>query len=186
MTTENNFVKHYMAGQPTKYDKEKHIRLLFSVFNKGEGVMAFCAETLISKKAFYDWLKVHEEFKEAYEGALCIAGRWWEAYPLTDPDFNFGYWSAIMRNRFGYGKAKISSTEDITPIGRINAIWKGLEEGELTSQEATQMTSIAIAQANIQNNQLPGDTNGFKRATREELIEAAQAIQTIIDYKEGK
>ena len=43
MMIKENFTKHCTGGQPTKYEQEKHIGLLFDTFNKGEGVMALGA-----------------------------------------------------------------------------------------------------------------------------------------------
>jgi hypothetical protein len=179
--TIDNFVERSKGGQPTKYKGENHIRLLFDVFSEGEEVMAFCAKALISKNTFYDWLKAHEEFKRAYDIAVCLAGAWWESYPKNNPDFSFPYWSTIMRNRFGYGKPKVRIVKDAAPSARINAIWEGLEEGELSAQEASQLGSLVTIQENILKNQSQ-ETEEFKRDTREELMEKIYAMQKIIDY----
>jgi hypothetical protein len=185
MITEDDFIKRYTAGQPTKYDKKKHIGLLFNVFSEGEGVAAFLDEASISKQTFYDWLKAHPEFAKAYEGAINCSQRKWETYPKNNPDFNFPYWSMIMRTRFGYGKPKVRIVKDATPIARMNAIWEGLEEGELTAQEATQLSSVTTAHANILASQSP-ESEEFKRDTREELMEKIYAMQKVIDYSKGK
>ena len=185
MMIKDNFVKHYRAGKPTKYEEEKHIGLLFDVFSKGEGVAAFLDEAAISKQTFYDWLKAHKEFAAAYEGALNRSQRKWEAYPKDNPDFNFPYWSTIMRNRFGYGKPKVRIVKDATPIARMNAIWEGLEEGELSGQEATQLSSVATAHYNILASQSP-ESEQFKLETKEEIMAKVYAIQKVIDYKNGK
>jgi hypothetical protein len=183
MITEENFLKK--VKNQTKYEGEKHIRLMFNVFNKGEGVMAFCAEALIGKQTFYDWLKAHQEFKKAYDMAISIAGRKWDAMTQLSPDFNFPQWSMIMRNRFGYGKPKVRIAKDATPIARMNAIWDGLEEGELTTQEATQLSSVARTQADILANQKQG-TEPFELESKEEIMAKVYAIQKVIDYKNGK
>jgi hypothetical protein len=185
MKAKDNFIKRCKEGKPTKYNNEKHIGLLFETFKAGEGIMAFCAEALISKQTFYDWLKAHKEFKEAYDIAINISGRKWETEPLTNPNFNFPYWSTIMRNRFGYGKPRVQVNKDTTPIARIEAIWSGLEEGSLSAQEATQIASIVTTQANILNNQ-PQETAQIKRESREELMAKVHAIQKVIDYKNGR
>lgn len=187
METIDNLIKQIKSCKPTKYDVDKHLKIIMDVFHKGEGVMAFCAEAGICKDTFYDWLKVHKEFKKAYKIALNIAGRQWEAYPLnnTSPNFNFPYWSTIMRNRFGYGKTKVQIVKDATPIARMNAIWEGLEEGELSAQEATQLSSVANTHASILVNQKQG-TEPFELETKEEIMAKVYAIQKVIDYKNGK
>lgn len=185
MITKEDFVRHCKSGQPTKYKGEIHISLLFEVFTRGEGLMAFCAETLISKQTFYDWLDHHKEFREAYDIAICLCGKWWESYPLTNPDFNYPYWYAIMRNRFGYGKTRIRIPIDVTPIDKINVVLSELEKGELSTQEATQLTSVINTQANILINQ-PQESSQFKKDTTEQLMAKIQAIQGVLEYAEGK
>ena len=149
MKTKEEFVKHVTVGQHTKYKGDEHIGMLFDTMGKGEGVMAFCAEASISQTTFNLWLRTHKEFKDAHEIVLNIAGRQWEKYPKDDPDFNIAYWSVIMRNRYGYGKSRIREAKNETPLARIETIWKGLEEGELGAQEATQLASVATTHANI-------------------------------------
>jgi hypothetical protein len=185
MKTEKDFIKRYTGGNPTKYDKEKHIGLLFNVFKEGKGLAAFFNAASIGKRTFYDWLEAHKEFKEAYEAAIYFSQEIWEDYPKNNPDFNFPYWSTIMRNRFGYGKTRVKIVKDAKPLDRMDAIWKGLEEGELSTQEATQLGSLVTIQDNILKNQ-PQETEQFKRDTREELMAKVDAIQKVIDYAEGK
>jgi hypothetical protein len=185
MITKEEFVKHCKIGQPTKYKGEEHIGLLFEVFKRGEGMLAFCAESLISKQTFYDWLEDYKEFKDAYDIALCLCGKWWESYPLTNPDFNYPYWATIMRNRFGYGKTRVRIPKDVTPTDKINAVLSELEKGELSTQEATQLASVINTQANILLNQ-PQEPEQFKRDTTEQLMAKIQAIQGVLDYADRK
>lgn len=185
MITKDDFIKHCTAGNPTKYDQEKHISLIFKIFNEGESVAAFCAEALIAKSTFYEWLRVNKEFKDAYDIMINTAQKIWEDYPKNNPDFNFPYWSTIMRNRFGYGKPKVRIVKDATPLARMNAIWEGLEEGELSGQEATQLSSVATAHYNILTNQSQ-ESEQFKLETKEEIMAKVYAIQKVIDYKNGK
>jgi hypothetical protein len=185
MKNKDDFIKHYTAGQPTKYDEKKHIGLLFDIFKEGKGVAAYFNAATISKRTFYGWLEVHKEFKEAYEAAVYFAQEIWEDYPKNNPDFNIPYWSIIMRNRFGYGKPKVRIVKDATPIARMNAIWEGLEEGELSAQEATQLSSVATAQANMLASQSQ-ESEQFKLETKEEIMAKVYAIQKVIDYKNGK
>ncbi len=111
---EEQFFKSAMSGRPTKYVPEQHIKLLYNIFNQKEGIMAFCAEALIGQTTFFNWLKKHKEFKNAYDIAINIAGRQWEKLPQEDSDFNFPYWSTIMKNRFGYGKPRIDVNNNAT------------------------------------------------------------------------
>jgi hypothetical protein len=185
MKNKDDFIKHHTSGQPTKYDEKKHIGILFDVFKEGKDLAAFFNRASIGKKTFYNWLEAHKEFKEAYEAAVYLAQEIWEDYPKHDPDFNFPYWSIIMRNRFGYGKPKVRIAKDATPLARIDAIWDGLEEGELSTQEATQLSSIANTHASILANHKQG-TEAFELETKEEIMAKVYAIQKVIDYKNGR
>ena len=185
MKTKNDRVKHFKSCKPTKYDMDKHLDIMDDVFSAGGDVTAFCTQALIAKTTFYEWLKTHKEFKFAYDIMINIACEIWEAYPKDNPDFNIPYWSIIMRNRFGYGKPKVRIVKDATPIARMNAIWEGLEEGELSAQEATQLSSVANTHASILVNQKQG-AEPFELETKEEIMAKVYAIQKVIDYKNGK
>jgi hypothetical protein len=183
MITNDDVIKACISYKPTKYDKEKHIGIMIDVFSNGEGVAAFLDEASVCKQTFYNWLKAHQEFAKAYEKAINRSQRKWEDYPKNNPDFNFPYWSTIMRNRFGYGKTKVRVVKDATPIARMNAIWEGLEEGELSAQEATQLSSVARTQAEILGNQSL-ELEPLKQYTQEEKEAQIKEMQKIIDYAE--
>ncbi len=186
MITSDDFVKHITSGQPTKYREEKHIKLLLNIFSNGEGIAAFCAEALISQKTFFLWVKTHQEFKEAYDIAINIAARKWEAYPLRNADINYPYWSTIMRNRFGYGKSKFTLSEDKTPLSIVDSVLTGLENGELTAQEANQVANLAVTKANIKANETIDSQTSTIRETRESLMEKIDKIQKVIDYAKSE
>jgi hypothetical protein len=174
--------KHLSAGNPTKYEKHKHIDLLVDIFSSGEDIAAFCDEAIISKQTFYNWLKIHKEFKESYDIVINKAERKWAAYPKENPDFNLQYWHMIMKNRFGYGKPRIQVSDDITPIGRITSIWKGVEEGELTTDEISKIASLALTQANIESNGAFTNQAEHVRLSREELGQKVENFVKAMDY----
>lgn len=142
-------LKQVSSGRPTKYVQEQHIGLLFDIFDQGEGIMAFCAEALISQKTFFNWLKKYKEFKEAYDIVINIAGRQWEKLPRENPDFNFPYWSTIMRNRFGFGKSRIHLDKEAIPLEMFKVIKQGLTDQEISIQDAVQLTTIAKTEADV-------------------------------------
>jgi hypothetical protein len=145
-----DFVKRISSGQPTKYDPKKHIGLLFDVFNKGEGVMAFCADAMISQKTFFSWLKKHREFSEAYNVIINQAGRKWESYPI-DPKVNieFSYWSIIMRNRFGYGKSRFNLADKKTAKEMMQAAKEHLDDNMISTKDYSSIVDSAKTQALI-------------------------------------
>jgi len=185
MKTKEEFVKHVTVGQPTKYKRDKHIGMLFDVYGAGEGVEAFCDEATIGQTTFNIWLHKHEEFQYAHDIIINRAARIWARYPKDDPDFNVAYWSIMMRNRFGYGKAKVKISKDATPLARIESIWKGLEKGELSTQEATQLSSVVTTQANIIANsqEEPGEV---KVDSVEDILAKVRVIKEVLDNNNAK
>lgn len=175
------FTKRITSGQPTKYDKHKHIALLYNVFSNCEGIATFCAEALISKKTFFRWLEAHKEFREGYDIALNIGGRKWEMLPLEMKNINYNYWMSIMRNRYGYGKSKFKLSSDRTPSKIIDSLFDGLEEGEITPHEAVQIANLALTKANIKANENVDNINQIKE-TRESLLKKIDMIQKVIDH----
>jgi hypothetical protein len=170
MTSKETFVKHFEKWRPTLYNEAKHIALLYEVFAEEESVYAFCDEALITRKTFYNWLTAHEKFKEAYDIALCIGARKFEKYPKTAVNFNYPYWSAVMKNRYQYFKTRIETKHKETPANRLEAVWHGISNGELSIQEATQLASLAVTQANIENG-TTDNSNSIRQMSTEQLKE---------------
>lgn len=137
------------GGRPTKYNKEKHIQLLHDIFSSGRGVMGFCADALIDRKTFYNWLKQYKEFKEAYDIVINIAGDKWERWPIEALKlgaFNYQYWHLIMRNRFHYSGINIPESAENSTQGKFESAWKGLTNGSLTPSEYNQTVNGIMAE----------------------------------------
>lgn len=169
-------IKQVTSGRPTKYVQEQHIGLLFDIFNQSEGVMAFCAEAMISQATFFNWLKKYKEFKEAYDIVINIAGRQWEKLPQENPDFNFPYWSTIMRNRFGFGKSRIHLDKEATPLEMFKVIKQGLADQEISVQDAVQLTTIAKNEADVKKGVIED-----KAVSEQMSIEEAKAFAIELD-----
>lgn len=179
-TAKKKLINHdNKVGRPTPYDEKKHIPLLYEVFNNMEGVFAFCDESSIHRRTFYNWLKTYPEFKENYETALCKGARKWLKLPLENPNISHPYWMTIMKKRFGYFRPKVDIEPNATPNEKIETIWEGVREGELSTQEATQLVSIAVAQSNIENGKT--DDNPFRAQSTEELEKRAEALTKLIE-----
>ncbi len=180
------FTNHVRVGRPTKYRPDEHIELLFKVFKEGEGVSAFCAEALIGRKTFYDWLQLFPDFREAYDIALNVSARIWEAYPLINKDISFQYWATIMRTRFKHGRFKIKPVakengKEATPLDKIDAVWKSLEEGEIASVDLGRIVGLITAEATLKAN-IPMENDFIaKRESNEELMEKVQAIKEVLE-----
>ena len=180
MMIKENFTKHCTGGQPTKYEQEKHIGLLFDTFNKGEGVMAFCADAAISRSTFFLWLQKHKELKEAYDIAINIAGRQWEAYPLKNSNFNFPYWSMIMRNRFGYGRSRFKLSDKKKASEMMQAAKEHLDEDNITINDYTAIVNSAKMQAIIDGECIE-EEKIYHPSSREELLEKKALLENIVE-----
>lgn len=180
MTDKNDFVEHFKKGRSTLYNEDKHIPLLHDIFAKGESIYAFCDEAMITRQTFYNWLREHSKFKEAYDVALCIGARQFEKYPQIAVDFNFPYWSTVMKNRYQYFKTRIETKPNDTPAQRLQAVWEGISNGELSTQEASHLASMTVTQANIENG-TTDNTKNVRLWTTDELKERLNVVNGLID-----
>lgn len=182
MTHEKEYIQHFKRGRPTLYDEEKHIALLYKVFANGESIYAYCSKAFITRCTFYAWLKTHEWFKEAYDIALCTGAMEFEKYPQIAVDFNFGYWSTVMKNRYQYYKTRIETKHKETPANRLESVWQGISNGELSVQEASQLAALAVTQANIENG-TTDNSNNIRQMSTEQLKERLSVVDSLIDNK---
>ncbi len=186
MTNKKDFIEHFKLGRSTLYDEKKHIELLHDIFANGESIYAFCDEALIARRTFYYWLATHEKFKEAYDVALCAGARQFEKYPQLNPEnFNFPYWSTVMKNRYQYYKTRIETKPNDTPRNRIEAVWEGVSSGQLSTQEASQLASLAVTQANIENGTTEDKGDNVRHLTTNELKERLNTIDDLIGKSAG-
>ena len=180
MMIKEDFIKRITSGQPTKYDKEKHIGLLFDIFNKGEGVMAFCADAMISQTTFFSWLKKYREFSEAYNVIINHAGRKWESYPINPKvNMEFSYWSIIMRNRFGYGKSRFKIADNKNAKEMMQTAKEHLDKDMITVNDYTAIVNSAKMQAIIDGE--CNDTEGYRPSTKEEFLEKKALLENIVE-----
>lgn len=151
MTNIKEIAKHIKSGHPTKYDESKHIELLLEVFNRGEGVMAFCKEAFIVKDTFYTWLRKHKMFNIAYEFAKNLGGSLWENMPINR-EVNLVYWTSIMRNRFGYGKSKFKISSAKTAKELLQSAKEHLDRDMITIHDFNAIVNSAKMQELIDTN----------------------------------
>lgn len=181
--------KQLIAGNPTKYDEEKHIGLLVDVLYIGDDIAAFCAEAMISKTTFHNWRKKHPKFTNAYDIMINYAECIWEKMPFEEDtkDINYHHWFMIMKNRFGYGKSRFTISEGKDPLEIIDSVLDALGNGEITTQEATQIANLASVKVNIKANspheEGSKDTIGIR--TPEQLQKTIDLMQQVIDAQTG-
>jgi len=99
-----------MGKTSNKYRPE-YCDLLIQFGERGESVVAFCAEIGVSANAFYDWRKKYPKFNQAAEISKTKACAFWERLgvnimlnePLTKNSKRTGdraVWMFFMKNRF--------------------------------------------------------------------------------------
>jgi len=86
--------------------------------------MEIYAEWGIHEDTFYEWLRSHPEFKEAYKQGLVKCQAWWikslrENY-IKGNDKGFKYAQMIMKHKFGWRDDKIQGNVSNTQINIQN------------------------------------------------------------------
>lgn len=148
--------------KPTIY-KPEYPKLLIDLMSKGKTAVAFCAEVMVSKQTFYDWVDVNPEFKSAYELGTALAEQHWvelgEAN-VDNPDFNYNAYAFQMGSRFGIGKTRKSKAKKVSPKGSIIKNPKNLldrfnnaildyPDGEISHEELDKLSAAFMKMADI-------------------------------------
>lgn len=91
-----------------EYDPNYHPKRLLELMEQGKLNIHIIASFKITEKTFYQWLKEHPEFKEAYDIGLPMVHSAWlqkgEEYMESDRDKPFRYWCKVMDVKFNYAK----------------------------------------------------------------------------------
>lgn len=181
----DRFIKQALRGQPTKYEPEKHIPLLYDIMVEGKFMVDFCKEALISKTTFSLWRKSHPEFEEAYEVSRVLSESFWQRLPLHDKTINHAYWFVIMRNCFGLGKVKLKKPKDDSIQSKIEVILDAvMESGQLSFDELTKLSSLLSVAVKMQES-TPTDPVMIERESREKLAETIENCERTIKQFEA-
>src|SRR5579872_2600981 len=96
------------GGRPTKYTDEMP-ELLYNAMKAGKSVVRFCSDQDISNDTFYEWLKVHKEFSEAFAVSKMKCEAHWEEWlieNMRNKDCNSVLIKMFFTNRFGWSDKK--------------------------------------------------------------------------------
>jgi len=107
------------AGRPSKYRIEFIAELAAAMFI-GKSVTRFCRDIRISKQCFYEWVKLHKDFGDAFEQGKDDCEAFWEDWlveNLANKDVNSTLVKLFMANRFGWSdksesKHNVSVTQE--------------------------------------------------------------------------
>lgn len=143
----------------TKFDPSYHITLLMELFADGGELCDFCSEAQISRKTFHQWRKDNIVFREAHEIAHEMAFQWWfnvgkkGILEIPGCKLNTKLWMSVMKNRFGYTEQRTlwldGFDEAATLLDKINKIIDYTATGELTAQEAQQLSHLVLAAVKV-------------------------------------
>lgn len=133
--------------------KESMLKEIVKRFAKGETREEFCAIHSVSEQTFSTWVAKIPEFAEAYEVAQAKAKAWYvkigREHMVEEADgakLNMGMYNRIMNTRFNMPaqrKLKVKGLATKKKIqDKMGALLKSIEEGELTSLEAVQMSRV--------------------------------------------
>lgn len=96
-------MKRNVKGQvQTIYDETVHVDMVIEMIGQGYTVASFCLSAGIHKSTFYEWLKTHDRFNEAYELALIGAESVNDDLLLWHPTMNLSVWGSrqhVFRKR---------------------------------------------------------------------------------------
>ena len=180
MTAQKMQSKYKLRTKPTKYNPNIHPQLIIELYSKGEGLEAFCAESMIGMKTFYNWMAQNPELAEAYETAMMVGKRYWMALPRIKPDTPQYYWNAVMAGRFNSQSDKIRKAKSKNATDRVEAVWKSLEEGEISVRSAKTLMDMALTQVHVED-RVPVETH--KAVGRDELLAQIKMVKEVMDAK---
>lgn len=149
----NEIYEKFKCGRKTKYEEEKHCKLLIEVMlDKDRGTMsAFCIEAVISDYTFWAWVQKYDTFGEIHSYCKMVAREIWEKegrelrdahYPMGTINHAFEHWKLIGWSRFGISKnsrIKLNLDPDATPDKHYAALLKQANGGDFTASEIKQL-----------------------------------------------
>jgi hypothetical protein len=148
--------------RPVLY-KPEYDELILQILTKGETIVSFCAEVMVSKQTFYDWVDREPSFKEAYEVGMMKAEAFWIRKGVENednPDFNHALYTFQLGSRFGITKTRKSKSKKVAPVGKIIKNPKNLldrfnnaildfPDGEISHEELDRLAAAFMKMADI-------------------------------------
>ena len=122
--------------------------------NKGS-ICDFCAEIMIGRATFYEWIEKYPEFKQAWIIGKELTERWLTKEGIDGmkaDKFNATVWSILMRNKCSYvehRKVGIDFSGCNTPDEKMKLLDQRVSEGRLTPKEAKDMADYIKVSAEI-------------------------------------
>lgn len=101
------------GGRPTKYTEEMPAKLMKAMY-EGLSVQRFCRQERICKDTFYEWVKVHPLFSDAFKMGQGDCEAFWEEYGasnMENKNLNTNLYKYYMANRFGWSENKTPANE---------------------------------------------------------------------------
>jgi len=141
------------GGKKTGYVEEIHCPMIINVMadrNRGT-IAAFCVESEISDRTFYNWIRDHELFSECFGMAKMFSKYDWEQMGLEIKDEvslpgttnnKMEYWKMIGWERFGIGRTgrvRLRVNALAKPNEQYAQLISQASEGDFTAGEIKQL-----------------------------------------------
>lgn len=143
--------------------KKEHDDLLLEILSRGETIVSFCAEIMISKQSFYDWVEREPTFKHAYEVGMMKSEAYWMKLGednVDNPDFNYNAYVFQLGSRFGISRTRKNRGKKVAPKGsiiknpknlldRFNNAILDFPDGEISHEELDKLAAAFMKMADI-------------------------------------
>lgn len=111
------------VGRPTKYHDQMPERLACAML-QGKSVVRFCRDENIHPDSFYEWVKVHPEFSEAFGKGKKDCEAYWEDWLVENfnaEKVNSALVKLFFANRFDWhdkteSKAEVKVTQELSDV----------------------------------------------------------------------
>jgi hypothetical protein len=109
-------------GAPTKYDPDFHPEDFIKQSSEGQPVFAIAASWKVHKDSIYEWVKVHEDFSDAFKIGHSMREAWWfnlgKDSMLGKKSADLGFYCYLTRSALGWRDrdAPVISDESVKEI----------------------------------------------------------------------
>jgi len=159
----NKVYRHFKNKFAQKYKEEEHCKLLINIMmDKDYGCSsAFCVKAMIAETTFYQWIRMHELFRNLWFFTRMVSKQLWyeegrrirdKEYQIGTMNYEFEHWKLMGWTRFGISRnsrLKINLNPDDTPAAHYAAILRQASEGDFTAAEFKQLMEAVNVGLNV-------------------------------------
>ena len=116
----------YVTGRPTKYEDWMPHRVI-ELMRDGATAAEVARNLAICRDTFFEWVKVHKEFSDAYKTGKELTIGWWDEFGRTnlvthkDYKLNVGLYAFIRKNQHGWtDKIEQTAVEKVKDVSKLS------------------------------------------------------------------